>query len=157
VSYDVEQDEPYLFSSVKPTIQQTLLYDVLKACTGDPLANQFMKLHHRKLANASYFVPTPIAYAARMAHCLYQDDALIFVSIGNQANQEAPFIEKQHEQFKADLKKYPNWHYFRFAPNVPENGSYEAKLEAIRAYFNDQVYPIDRLLRLMELKAGRIL
>lgn len=161
MSYDVESDEPFIFSSTKPTLQNVSLNDVLKACIGNPLENQFVKLYNRKLANASTFIPSPIFQASNFANCLYHDDPLVFVSIGagraKEATNDDKLVESQHELFEKEIKSKRKWHYFRFNPCFSEDAGLDTKLAEIRAYFEHEAPNLDRLIRLMELKAGRIL
>ncbi len=160
LSYDMEVDESYVFSSINPLVQNVPINNVLKATMGDSFANQYLKFQQRKLSNASYFVPSPIFHAANFANCLYFDEPTIFVSIGAGSSEIETERDKVtalvHKEFQEEIKNNKKWHYFRFNPVLPNEATVEEKMEIISDFFTSESHSMDRLLRLMEIKAGKI-
>lgn len=160
MTYDVDADELFHFSDSRPTQQALLLSSVLKACMGNPNEQQFVKLGYRRLMNASTFVPNPVLQAINYANCLYQEDSIVLISIGSGRHKnndlEQQFAENSEKQALEELKSHKKWHYFRFNPEFEPNDSLETKIVKTRSYFENEAPTMDRLFRLMEIKAGRL-
>lgn len=160
LTYDVDSDELFQFSDSRPTQQSIKLDSVLKACMGNPNEQQFIKLGYRRLMNASQFAPNPILQAMHYADCLYQDDSVVIVSIGSgkhkDADLEQQFSEQAQVQFEEEVRNHKKWHYFRFNPEFEREDTMETKVEKTRNYFEDEAPNMDRLLRLMEIKSGKL-
>jgi hypothetical protein len=161
VCHDVAMNEPYFFSSTRPTITNASLQTVLKACVNDSQLNQGANWGNKQLAYASLLMRNPIFHAANLANCLYHDESLIFLSIGsglsNDPTEEQLLVEKEHERFQQEIKAHKKWHYFRFNPKVEKNFSKAQLIDCVQHYFETEIVAMERLMRLVELKSGRIL
>lgn len=161
VCHDKQMDEPYFFSSTRPTITSTPLNTVLKACVNDAALNHNTNWGNKQLAYASLQMRNPIFHAANLANCLYHDESLIFLSIGSglsdDPTEEQQLVEQQHEHFCNEVKMHKNWHYFRFNPIIQKNYSKDKLVSVVQHYFETEITSMERLMRLMELKSGRIL
>lgn len=160
MTYDVDADELYQFSDSRPTQQALKVSSVLKACMGNPNEQQFVKLGYRRLMNASTFIPNPVLQGIHYADCLYQEDSVVIVSIGSgkHANNdlEQQFAENSEKQGIEELKTHRKWHYFRFNPEFEPDDDLETKIVKTRSYFENEAPTMDRLFRLLEIKAGRL-
>ena len=161
VCHDKQMDEPYFFSSTRPTITNASLNTVLKACVNDASLNQNANWGNKQLAYASLQMRNPIFHAANLANCLYHDESLIFLSIGsglsNDPTEEQLLVEQQHEHFHNEVKTHKNWHYFRFNPIIQKNFTKDQLISVVQHYFENEISTMERLMRLMEMKSGRIL
>jgi hypothetical protein len=160
MTYDVDSDELFQFTDSRPTQQSIRLDAMLKACMGNPNEQQFYKLGFRRLMNASSFVPNPVQQAYHYADCLYHEDSVVIVSIGSgkhrNEDMEQKFARIADEQVQEEMKKHKKWHYFRFNPEFEPKDDLQTKIEKTRIYFESEAPNMDRLFRLMELKAGRL-
>lgn len=160
MTFDVDADELYSFSDSRPTQQAIRIDAMLKACMGNPNEQQFVKLGYRRLMNASSFVPNPIMQAFHYADCLYQDDSVVLVSIGSGKHQkldlEQRFAEEAAKEAMEELKNHKKWHYFRFNPEFELEDDLETKITKTRSYFENEAPTMDRLFRLLEMKAGKL-
>jgi hypothetical protein len=161
VCHDKQMDEPYFFSSTRPTITNVSLNTVLKACVNDIALNRNANWGNKQLAYASLQMRNPIFHAANLANCLYHDESLIFLSIGSGLSttptEEQLLVEQQHEQFQNDVKLHKNWHYFRFNPIIENDYTKDQLISVVQHYFETEISAMERLMRLMEMKSGRIL
>lgn len=161
VCQDVAMNEPYFFSSTRPTITNNAILDVIHACANDQVMNEKVKIGKRQLAYASLQMRNPIFHAANLANCLYHDESLIFISIGSglahDPTEEQLLVEREHEKFQQELKQHKNWHYLRFNPIIEKGDTKEQLVKGVLNYFETELTTMERLMRLMEMKSGRIL
>lgn len=161
VCADEEMNEPYFFSSTRQITAAANLKTVLKACVNDTGLNKKANWSSKQLAYAQLSMRNPIYHAANLASCLYHDESLIFISIGSglssEPTEEQIVVEEAHEKFEQEQKTHKNWHYVRFNPSIEKNISNEQLLANVRLYFETEKASMERLMRLMEMKTGRIL
>lgn len=161
VCHDVVMNEPYFFSSTRPTITNNTILDVIHACANDLAMNKKVNTGKHQLAYASLQMRNPIFHAANLANCLYHEESLIFISIGSgldhDPTEEQILVEREHEKFLHELKHHKKWHYIRFNPVVEKDDTKEQFVNRVLNYFETELTTMERLMRLMEMKSGRIL
>jgi hypothetical protein len=106
----------------------------------------------------TYFV-NPIQQAVNLANCLYPDDSLVILSIGSQMRNLSSNVttELAHIQMREQLRRERRVHYFRLSLPFEPNVSFEDNKRNMESFLDKEWHLVDRLFRLMELKAGRLL
>jgi hypothetical protein len=92
----------------------------------------------------------------------YPNDPIVLISIGTGKgllpSVEDLQAEEQHQKMNELSRNDSKLIYFRFDPELEApDPSMEQLIEATDVYINSSKSAIDRLLHLMEIKAGRLL
>lgn len=105
------------------------------------------------------FYVNPIQQAVNLAHCLYPEDSLVIISIGSQMKQLSSKIttELEHLKIREQLRGDKKAHYFRLSPPYEPDQSFVENKVGIETFLDKELHSVDRLFRLMEIRAGRLL
>lgn len=162
VSYDLDKDEPFLFSDSQHHIQQISVAKMMQACCAMPGFLEAVMIGNKRLADGALTTKNPSKLAFQYARVFYPDDPIVLISIGTGKLQAGSFeeiqAEEQHETLSELAKKDSKLVYFRFNPEL-DSGDYstEQLLVLTDVYIQENLRSIERLLHLMEIKAGRLL
>jgi len=162
VSYDLDGDEPYLFTDSQHHIQSLPISKMMQACSATPGFLEAVMVGNKRLADGMLTTKNPANLAFQYARVFYPDDPIVLISIGTGKGllptMEDIQAEQQHEKMTEIAKTDSKLIYFRFDPDLESpDPSMEQLIEATDVYINNSRSAIDRLLHLMEIKAGRLL
>lgn len=162
VSYDVDRDEPYLFTDSQHHIQQLSVSKMMQACCATPGFMGAVMIGNKRLADGMLTTKNPAKLAYQYAKVFYPDDPIVLISIGTGKTQHPAAIEiqaeEQHEQLVELARNEHGLVYFRFNPELNEEENEPEQLMAqTNRYISENQRQIERLLHLMEIKAGRLL
>lgn len=162
VSYDLDRDEPFLFSDSQHHIQQIAISKMMQACCASPGFLDAVRIGNKRLADGMLTAKNPSKLAFQYARVFYPDDPIVLVSIGTGMSRELTFeeiqAEEQHRMLMDMARNDSGLVYFRFNPELsaPEV-EMEELLQMTDQYIHDNMPSFERLLHLMEIKAGRLL
>ena len=162
VSYDLDRDEPFLFTDSQHHIQQISIAKMMQACSATPGFLDAVMIGNKRLADGMLSTKNPAKLAFQYARVFYPSDPIVLISIGTgetkSNNIEEIQAEDQHQILLEMAKKDSNLVYFRFNPIIEDTAVKMEQLIALTdVYINDNKQSIERLLHLMEIKAGRLL
>jgi uncharacterized protein len=162
VSYDLDRDEPYLFSDSQHHIQQITVAKMMQACCAAPGFLDAVLIGNKRLADGMLTTKNPAKLAFQYARVFYPDDPIVLISIGTGASGDRSFeevqAEDQHQHLLELAKKDSRLVYFRFNPELDDpNMEMEQLIDATDVYIDENKQSIERLLHMMEIKAGRLL
>jgi patatin-like phospholipase/acyl hydrolase len=162
VSYDLDRDEPFLFTDSQHHIQQISVSKMMQACCAAPGFLDAVLIGNKRLADGMLTTKNPSKLAFQYARVFYPDDPIVLISIGTGKSPEGSFEEKQaedqHEHLVELAKNDSKLVYFRFNPELSDpNMEMEQLIEATDVYIDENKRSIERLLHMMEIKAGRLL
>lgn len=130
----------------------------------DALLDRFVRRELTDITNtgqrtADDLVFNPIQHAVNLATCLYPDDSLVFISFGTQARKLATKItsELDHLHLQEQARQNKKLHYFRIAPPIDPACTFMENKKNVETFLEQEIPSVDRLYRLMEIKAGRLL
>lgn len=162
VSYDLDADEPFLFTDSQHHIQNIPISRMMQACCASPGVMEAIMIGNKRLADGMLTTKNPSHLAYQYAKVFYPDDPIVLISIGT-GKGLLPTIEdiqaeEQHDKMTAIAAENSKLIYFRFNPEIEApDPTMQQLIEATDVYINDSTSTIDRLLNLMEIKAGRLL
>jgi hypothetical protein len=118
-----------------------------------------VKGKNRDWLEAYNYSMNPIQQAVNLAYCLYPEDSLVIISIGSQMKQLSSKIttELEHLQMREQLRGDKKAHYFRLSPPYEPDQSFEENNAGVETFLDKELHSVDRLFRLMEIRAGRLL
>lgn len=162
VSYDLDGDEPFLFTDSQHHIQSIPISRMMQACCASPGFLEAVMIGNKRLADGMLTTKNPSFLAFQYARVFYPDDPIVLLSIGTGKGllptPEDIQAEEQHNKMLELAKNDSKLIYFRFDPEVEApDPTMEQLIEATDVYIDDSRATIDRLLHLMEIKAGRLL
>lgn len=162
VSYDLDRDEPFLFSDSQHHIQQISVSKMMQACCASPGFLDAVLIGGKRLADGLLTTKNPAKLAFQYARVFYPDDPIVLISIGTGRSSDNTFeeehAESQHQHLLEVAKNDSKLVYFRFNPELERpDMEMEQLIEATDVYIGDNKRSIERLLHLMEIKAGRLL
>ncbi len=162
VSYDLDKDEPFLFSDSQHHIQQISVAKMMQACCAMPGFLEAVKIGNKRLADGALTTKNPAKLAFQYARVFYPDDPIVLISIGTGKLQAGSFeemqAEEQHNTLSELAQRDSKLVYFRFNPELEaQDYSTEQLLALTDVYIQENLRSIERLLHLMEIKAGRLL
>jgi patatin-like phospholipase/acyl hydrolase len=162
VSYDLDKDEPFLFTDSQHHIQQISVAKMMQACCAMPGFLEAVLIGNKRLADGALTTKNPSKLAFQYARVFYPDDPIVLISIGTGKSQAASIeelqAEEQHDTLVELAKKDSKLVYFRFNPELENTDhSTEQLLGLTDVYIQENLRSIERLLHLMEIKAGRLL
>lgn len=162
VSYDLDRDEPFLFTDSQHHIQNIPISRMMQACSATPGFLDSVMIGNKRLADGMLTTKNPAHLAFQYARVFYPDDPIVLISIGTGKgllpSVEDLQAEAQHQKMNELSRNDPKLIYFRFDPDLEApDPSMEQLMEATDVYINSSKSAIDRLLHLMEIKAGRLL
>lgn len=162
VSYDLDRDEPFLFSDAQHHIQQISVSKMMQACCATPGFLDAVMIGNKRLADGLLTTKNPSRLAFHYARVFYPDDPIVLISIGTGQTGENTYeeiqAEEQHRSLIDTARNDSKLVYFRFNPVLgsPET-EMEQLIELTDVYIRDNMQSMERLLHLMEIKAGRLL
>lgn len=162
VSYDLDRDEPFLFTDSQHHIQHITVAKMMQACCATPGFMGAVMIGNKRLADGILTTKNPAKLAYQYAKVFYPDDPIVLISIGTGKSEllsmEESLAEEQHQQIVDLAKNEHGLVYFRFNPDLDAARSHPQELlEQTDEYIADNQRQIERLLHLMEIKAGRLL
>jgi len=162
VSYDLDRDESFLFTDSQHHLQSIPVSRMMQACSATPGFLEAVMIGNKRLADGALTTKNPSHLAFQYARVFYPDDPIVLISIGTGKgllpSMEDLQAEEQHQKMTELSKNDSRLLYFRFDPELEApDPSMEQLIDATDVYINNSKGTIDRLLHLMEIKAGRLL
>jgi patatin-like phospholipase/acyl hydrolase len=162
VSYDLDRDEPFLFSDAQHHIQKISVSKMMQACCASPGFLDAVMIGNKRLADGLLTTKNPSKLAFHYARVFYPDDPIVMISIGTGDcggnTYEEIQAEEQHRGLLEMARNDSKLVYFRFNP-VLEHPDMEMEqlIDVTDVYIRNNMQSMERLLHLMEIKAGRLL
>jgi uncharacterized protein len=162
VSYDLDADEPFLFTDSQLHVQNIPISRMMQACCASPGMMEAIMIGNKRLADGMLTTKNPSHLAYQYAKVFYPDDPIVLLSIGT-GKGILPTIEdlqaeEQHQKMLNTAKTDQRLLYFRYDPYIESmDPTMQQLIDATDVYIRESESSIDRLLHLMEIKAGRLL
>lgn len=162
VSYDLDRDEPYLFSDSLHHLQHVPVSKMMRACAASPGFLDSVMIGKKRLADGLLTTRNPSNLAYQYARVFYPEDPIVLISLGTGIHAddslEDLLAEEQHNAMTQLAKKDNRLIYFRLNPEISEKEpSMQQLIADTDVYLRNNSQVTDRLLQLMEIKAGRLL
>jgi len=168
LSYDLNANEPYIFSKKSSDISEVTVAEALIASTAVPGYYPPIKMRQYELADGMLACKNPSRYAYNYAKLIYPNETVLMVSLGTgfKKNEKNDWIEdevnKTHE-FLTNISQIDrDFYYLRLQPELiransdiddtsPEN--LKALVDDTLEYLQDCLH-FKRLFELMKIKYG---
>lgn len=160
VAENAESGDPFLFTDIQQHLQGCTVAKMMLACSAAPGFLDTEVIAGKPLKDARKNCRNPSIMALNYARIFYPDDHIVLISIGtgghNRGNDDQSLLaDKELRENKLLGDKLL---YFRFNPVLNDKDtSNEGLLASVDNHIVEYQPQLNRLLQLMEIKAGRLL
>jgi len=156
----METKEVMLFTDIQQHIQTNQIQKVILGCCAEPGYLAPVTVQSKLIKDARRILKNPAVMALNYARIFYPDDPIVLISVGTgyyTDEKDAETIDAEAE-IENHRKLGNKVIYFRFNPKLNHNDrSPEGLLHSVNDYLGEKEVMFDRLLQLMDIKAGGLL